>query len=221
MSCRGLPPRQGTKEKIMTKILIDNGHGCDTKGKRSPDGSLMEWLYTREIAIEVVKRLKEQGYDAERLVPENSDISLTARANRVNAWCDKLGSKNVCLVSIHCNAAGSGSQWMNARGWEAWTSVGQTQGDKLADCLYDAAEQVLRPLISDIKIRVDLTDGDRDKESNFTVLQKTKCAAVLTENMFQDNKEDVEWLLSNCGRDAITRLHVEGIKAYVAKYGAK
>ena len=221
MSCRGLSPRQDTKEKIMTKILIDNGHGCDTKGKRSPDGSLMEWLYTREIAIEVVKRLKEQGYDAERLVPENSDISLTARANRANAWCDKLGSKNVCLVSIHCNAAGSGSQWMNARGWEAWTSVGQTQGDKLADCLYDAAEQVLRPLISDIKIRVDLTDGDRDKESNFTVLQKTKCAAVLTENMFQDNKEDVEWLLSNCGRDAITRLHVEGIKAYVAKYGAK
>lgn len=200
------------------KVLIGNGHGNTTPGKRSPDGRLLEWKYTREIAKEVVKRLKEQGYNADLVVPEDTDISLTERANRVNRWCDKLGSKNVCFVSIHCNAAGNGSTWMNARGWEAWTSVGQTQGDKLADCLYDAAEQVLKPLIPDVKIRTDHTDGDRDKESNFTVLQKTKCAAVLTENMFQDNKEDVEWLLSNCGRDAITRLHVDGIKAYITKY---
>ena len=32
------------------KILIDNGHGVDTAGKRSPDGSLREYKYTREIA---------------------------------------------------------------------------------------------------------------------------------------------------------------------------
>lgn len=199
------------------KVLIDAGHGNTTAGKRSPDGRLLEWKYTREIAKEVVKRLRSQGYDAELVVPEDADVPLTTRANRVNRWCDVLGSKNVCFISIHCNAAGNGA-WMNARGWEAWTSVGQTQGDKLADCLYDAAEAVLKPLIPDVKIRTDLTDGDRDKESNFTVLQKTKCASVLTENMFQDNKEDVEWLLSNCGRDAITRLHVDGIKAYINKY---
>ncbi len=39
--------------------------------------------------------------------------------------------------------------------------------------------------------------------------------------MFQDNKADVDWLLSAEGREAVTRLHVEGIKAYVAKYGRK
>ena len=43
------------------------------------------------------------------------------------------------MVSIHCNAAGNGSDWMIARGWEAWTSVGKTKADKLATCLYDAA----------------------------------------------------------------------------------
>lgn len=32
------------------KILIDNGHGNNTPGKRSPDGRLLEWAYTREIA---------------------------------------------------------------------------------------------------------------------------------------------------------------------------
>lgn len=195
--------------------MLDNGHGVDTKGKRSPDGRLLEWEYTRRVAKEVARRLKADGYDAELVVTEDFDIPLTTRANRVNRWCDILGSKNVCLVSIHCNAAGSGSTWMNAQGWEAWTSIGQTQGDKLADCLYDSAEKVLKPLIPDVKIRTDHTDGDRDKESNFTVLQKTKCAAVLTENMFQDNREDVEWLLSNYGFDAIVRLHVEGIREFV------
>ena len=202
------------------KILVDNGHGVTTKGKRSPDGELLEYKYTREIASEVVKRLRAEGYDAVQLVPEDADISLGERVNRINSWCDRLGTKNVFMVSIHNNAAGAG-QWMTARGWEAWTSKGQTQGDKLADCLYDAAEKVLKPLLPGVKIRTDMADGDRDKESNFTILYRSKCAACLTENMFMDNREDVDWLLSTCGRDAIARLHVDGIKAYVAKYGQK
>ena len=202
------------------KILVDNGHGVTTKGKRSPDGELLEYKYTREIASEVVKRLRAEGYDAVQLVPEDADISLGERVNRINSWCDRLGTKNVCMVSIHNNAAGAG-QWMTARGWEAWTSKGQTQCDKLANCLYDAAEKVLKPLLPGVKIRTDMADGDRDKESNFTILYRSKCAACLTENMFMDNREDVDWLLSACGRDAIVRLHVDGIKAYVAKYGRK
>ena len=200
------------------KILIEGPHGITTKGKRSPDGRLREYKYGREIAHEVVKRLKAQGYDAEDTVPEEADIALGERCNRVNAWCDRLGAKNVCFISIHCNAAGDGSRWMNARGWEAWTSKGQTQGDKLADCLYDAAQKYLP---KGTPIRTDTTDGDRDKENNFTVLFRSKCAAVLTENLFQDNREDVDYLLSPEGREAIVTLHVEGIKAYVAKYGRK
>lgn len=203
------------------KLLLEGGHGSTTPGKRSPDGRLLEYKYTREIAAEVVKRLKTQGYDADLVVPEDADISLTERANRVNAYCSRLGTANVAFVSIHCNAAGSGATWLNAKGWEAWTSKGQTQGDKLAECLYDAAEEVLKPITPDIPIRVDLTDGDRDKESNFTVLTKTKCAACLTENLFMDNKSEVDFLLSPCGRDAIVRIHVEGLKKYVAKYGKK
>ena len=202
------------------KILVDNGHGVTTKGQRSPDGELLEYKYTREIASEVVKRLRAEGYDAVQLVPEDADISLGERVNRINSWCDRLGTKNVCMVSIHNNAAGAG-QWMTARGWEAWTSKGHTQCDKLANCLYDAAEKVLKPLLPGVKIRTDMADGDRDKESNFTILYRSKCAACLTENMFMDNREDVDWLLSTCGRDAIARLHVDGIKAYVAKYGRK
>ena len=196
------------------KILIDNGHGINTPGKCSPDGKFREYKYAREIAIEVVKRLKAEGYDAERIVTEEGDISLGQRCARVNAWCDRMGAKNVVLVSIHNNAAGNNGQWMAARGWEAWTSKGQTQGDKLADCLYSAAKKHLPGM----KIRTDMADGDMDKESNFTILYRSKCPACLTENLFQDNKEDVAYLVS---RKAIVDLHIDGIKEYVAKYGKK
>ena len=197
------------------KILIDNGHGINTPGKCSPDGKFREYKYAREIAIEVVKRLKAEGYDAERIVTEEADISLGQRCARVNAWCDRIGAKNVVLVSIHNNAAGNNGQWMAARGWEAWTSKGQTQGDKLADCLYSAAKKHLPGM----KIRTDMADGDMDKESNFTILYRSKCPACLTENLFQDNKDDVAYLVS--ARKAIVDLHVDGIKEYVGRYGKK
>jgi N-acetylmuramoyl-L-alanine amidase len=43
------------------------------------------------------------------------------------------------------------------------------------------------------------------------VLRNTWCPAVLTENLFQDNKEDVDFLLSDEGRQAIVDLHVRTI----------
>lgn len=189
------------------KILIDNGHGENTKGKRSPDGRLKEYAYTREIASRVVTALKSKGLDAKLLTPETEDISLEERVRRVNRY----PAAETILVSVHCNAAGNGSDWMSARGWEAWTSVGQTKADKIATCLYDAAEKVL----SGMKIRKDATDGDADKESGFYILKHTKCPAVLTENLFQDNREDVDFLLSEEGKQKITDLHVEGICKYL------
>lgn len=192
------------------KVLIDNGHGENTAGKRSPDGRLREYLYAREIADMVVYGLKKAGIDAERIVRETIDVPLAERCKRVNEVCKELGTSNVILVSIHCNAAGNG-EWMQARGWEAYTTPGKTKSDALAECLYTAAEKNL----SGMKLRKDLSDGDSDKEANFYILKHTKCPAVLTENLFQDNKEDVDFLLSSEGKQAIVKLHVDGITDYI------
>ena len=67
------------------KILIDNGHGILTKGKRSPDGKLLEYAYARELARQIVKTLQARGYDSELLVPEDDDIPLSERVRRINA----------------------------------------------------------------------------------------------------------------------------------------
>ena len=194
------------------KILIDNGHGSETPGKRSPDGLFRECNYTREIAAEVVYKLRKAGYDAELLVPELYDVKLIERVHRANVKCQSLGARNVLLVSIHNSAAGNGKEWLNGRGWEAWTSNGKTEADKLAECLYESALNVFPKGTS---IRTDWNDGDRDKETQFTILAKTLCPAVLTENFFMDNKQDVEYLLSEEGKNAIVRCHVEGIIAYI------
>lgn len=192
-------------------ILVDNGHGINTKGKKSPDGRLLEYSYARNLAQEVVRRLRNMGYDARRIVPEETDVTLQNRVMRVNQLCQIAGSRNVLLVSIHCNAAGSDGKWHNGTGWEAWTSPGSTQGDRLATCLYDAARKIL----PDQKIRTDKSDGDDDKEARFYILTQSWCAACLTENMFQDNKKDVDFLLSNDGFNRIVQLHVDGIVNYI------
>lgn len=173
------------------KILIDNGHGENTPGKRSPDGTFREYAYTREIADEVVRELAKRGYVAERIVKENLDVPLAERARRVNEVCARYGANNVLLVSIHCNAAGNG-EWMNARGWSAYTTKGKTKADELANRMYDLAAC----FITGQKIRRDYSDGDPDWEENFYILSKTKCPAVLTENFFMDNKDDIAYLTS-------------------------
>lgn len=205
--------RTELKIKVM-KILIDNGHGEETPGKRSPDGLFREYKYARQIAEEVVKQLQAKGYDAQRIVTEDNDVSLAERCKRVNAICDKVGAGNVILVSVHVDAAGNG-QWMNASGWSAFTSRGQTKADVLADSLYDAAKKIL----AGKKIRTDFSDKDPDFEAGFYILKHTKCPAVLTENFFQDNKDDVSWLLSLEGKSAIVKVHVEGIINYIKEHG--
>ena len=103
------------------KVLIDNGHGENTPGKRSPDGRLREWAYSREIADRVVSELRKKGIDAERIVKEDTDVPLFERCQRANAIYKETGKKAI-LVSIHCNAAGSGANWMNAKGWSVFVS---------------------------------------------------------------------------------------------------
>ena len=192
------------------KIFIDNGHGLMTAGKRSPDGQFREPFYNREIARRVVSDLLDRGYDAELLVPEDDDISLAERVRRINAACFLLGKRNVILVSIHVNAAGNGSKWLNATGWSVYTCKGQTESDKLAECLCQAAIKNFPGR----RIRTDISDGDLDWEEGFYILRKSLCPAVLTENFFMDSRDDLEYLQSRAGKQAVVDTHVEGIIEY-------
>lgn len=187
------------------KILLDNGHGVDTPGKRSPkwpDGSqLFEYEFNRDIVKRIANELNALEIEHVIICPENIDISLQERVARANA----IAKKYDCLfVSVHANAGGG-------TGWEIFTSIGETKSDKYATVFTKEAMNKLPGW----RIRKDLSDGDPDKEANFYVLKNTICPAVLTENMFMDTEKDCRFIMSEEGRRIIAAIHVDAIKKIV------
>jgi N-acetylmuramoyl-L-alanine amidase len=202
-------------------VVLDPGHAITTPGKKSPyslkkvsspEIPFEEWEFNREIAYILKPMLREFGIDvfittdAER--DKDTDLGLSKRAGRANDYVKKSGKKGV-YISIHSDADGMGDKWTKANGWSCFTTKGQNNSDKLADCLYDAAEEILKPLGK--TIRTDKKDGDRDWESDFTVLVKANMPAVLTENFFYTNIDDARFITSDEGKNAIVRVHLNGI----------
>ena len=195
------------------KILIDNGHYEGCPGKRSPKGGkfgvLYEWKFNRQIARPLVERLKNMGYDAELVVPEDTEVSLGERCRRVNRWCDKLGAKNVLFISVHSNASSNCETWQKPNGWcEFVYTKASSASKRLAQCLYDEAYK--RGLKGNRAV-----PPERYWTANFYVLKHTNCPAVLTENLFYDNHSDYLYLCSDKGREEIIDLHIKGIVRFI------
>lgn len=187
-------------------VLLDNGHGKETAGKRSPvwsDGSqLFEWEFNRDIVRRIVEKLEADGIPYRVLVPDETDISLTERARRANEIAKENNGK-AYVLSIHANAGGG-------TGWEVYTSPGQTPSDAIATVFFEEAGRELVP--DGWRMRSDYSDSDPDKEANFAILTKTTCPAILTENFFMDTEKDCRFIMSEDGRERIANMHVAAIK---------
>lgn len=193
------------------KVLIDNGHGDPplSGGKHSPDNRLKEYYYCREIAQRVSRELTLRGVDTLLLVPEKTDTPLKERVRKVNGWAKKLGSQNVVLVSIHNNAAGADGKWHSATGFSVFVSKNaSSKSKKLAQIFTDNATNM--GLMGNRCV-----PPEKYWVQSLAMTRDTVCPAVLTENLFQDNKEDVDFLLSEEGKKAITTLHVNSIIQYI------
>lgn len=187
-------------------VLLDNGHGKETAGKRSPvwsDGSqLFEWEFNRDIVRRIAEKLEADGIPYRVLVPEETDISLTERARRANEYAKEFNGK-AYVLSIHANAGGG-------TGWEVYTSLRQTLSDAIATVFFEEAGREFVP--DGWRMRSDYSDGDPDKEANFAILTKTTCPAILTENFFMDTEKDCRFIMSEDGRERIANMHVSAIK---------
>ena len=190
-------------------ILLDNGHGIDTPGKCSPvwkDGTqLREWEYTRRVVRALQERLAEQGVNVRIITPEDQDVPLKMRVDRVNSIARIHGAANCLLISVHLNASKEMNQ---ARGWEIHTSKNTTASDRYADVFWDEANRIVGRVS---RMRGDYTDGDRDWDTNFYILRHTLCPAVLTENLFMNHEEDCRFLMSEKGFQSIVDIHFNAI----------
>ncbi len=188
-------------------VLIDNGHGLETPGKRSPDGRLKEAAYTRMLAHNLQQRLQGIGIESRLLVPEQTDISLHERCRRAN----RLALHNKCiLISLHVNAAGC-SGFHSASGWSAFVAPGAS-----------AASRLLARNLHISAVAHGLTGNRRTPPDGFwtaslAICRDTSCPAVLTENMFMDNRKDLEFLLSEQGCRILTEVHTDGITGFLSR----
>ncbi|MBP1765048.1 MAG: cell wall hydrolase/autolysin [Firmicutes bacterium] len=189
------------------KIMIDPGHA----GRNVDPGAVhaATGLQEADVAL-IISRLVEKyllavGYEVKltRTEWEQAETDdLSYRTALANDWGADI------FISLHCNSAANES----AEGYEVWTSPGQSEGDRLATCIYGqiAAEFFNRAG------RTDYSDGDPDKESRFYVLVHTDAPACLVEMAFISNDEEAALLVDAAWQDRYARAIARGVTDYFA-----
>jgi len=192
------------------KWLLDAGHGgvdktghyvtAPKKMHKFTDGLIIyEGVINRQICKKLVQKL-EGKYDYRRIHSEVDDLSLQVRVARAD---NEFTKDHRCIfLSIHSNAGGG-------KGFEIFTSKGQTKSDRIAQIFCE----VYKKKFPEIKFRNDTVDGDDDKEAEFYVLRKTDCPALLVENLFFDDRIEAEYLMSEVGQNRIADCLFESIEA--------
>lgn len=197
------------KDIVMKKVLIENGHGTNTPGKRSPDNRVIEGRYAREIARRVALELEERGVPYALICPEDEDTPLRTRVYRANTLNSQYRDGTI-LVSLHSNAAGSDGKWHNAHGMSAHVALNASANSKtFARCLISSFES------NDMCVRK--CNGDREPywSQNLCICRETRMPAVLVEMFFHDNKDDVNFATSEEGKTKIVNALVNGIMDFI------
>lgn len=165
-------------------ILIDEGHGCDTHGKRA--GNLHEWEFNRKVGKFCELVCLKWGVEHQILVPEEKDIGLRTRVVRASESPARF------LVSIHGNAFKDES----VHGLETWYY--SLKGKTFATIMQ-------RELVTALGWK------DRGiKKGNFTIIKKTPQIACLVELGFYTNPEQREEMLKEENQYAMARAIITG-----------
>ncbi len=166
----------------MTKLIaIDDGHGMETAGKRTPkfsDGSIMhENEFNSRVAQLLAVHLIRCGYDVIMVAPSDKDIPLKVRTDTANK------AKADLYISIHTNAMTG--YWGAARGIETFHYTKASENSKRA------ARIIHKHLLTGARL------ADRGvKAADFHVLRETIMPAVLVECGFMDNIEEAQLLIT-------------------------
>lgn len=184
------------------KVVLDPGHGVETVGKRSPDGTYREYEFALDMAKRIKKILERHGVQVTLTREDEHDVSLYNRVKIANSISDLD-----LFVSIHSNAAGNGSQWMNARGYGIYTSAASSTAGRniAANMLIQRAKEY----------GITLWGGGLHHDIDLYVLKNTVASAILIEHLFHDNKEDVALLKDSSYRDKLAEVDSKGILDYL------
>lgn len=190
----------------MSKLIaIDDGHGLETAGKRTPvftDGTKGEtgkpWMHENEFNRAVANLLKVNlercGFRTLMVAPTDADTPLKTRTDLAN------NAKADFYISIHANALNG--IWGPQQGVSTFHYPGSEKGRAAA-----------------IIIQRQLVKGTQQKDrgvlsENFHVLRETKMPAVLVECAFMDNLNEAKLLMSAGFREECANEICQGICEY-------
>ncbi|MGM0753830.1 MAG: N-acetylmuramoyl-L-alanine amidase [Bacillota bacterium] len=177
------------------KIMLDAGHGYETRGKRTPDG-MREYEFNRDAAAFCKNELEKYDVDVYYSHSDSKDIPLQLRTDRAN------NLKVDAFVSIHANAFGSGG-WNDASGIETYTYT--TQPSKSTAL----AREIQSHLVASTQRR------DRGvKFANFHVLRETDMPSVLIECGFMTNPEEAALLRTRTYRQICGKAIAKALVAF-------
>lgn len=202
------------------RVAIDTGHGGSDPGAR---GVVEEKQVTAATAAALLQWLEEDSNYIPLQTRESFDATATPaqRAAAASAQSPQL------LLSIHGNSAANGS---TASGFECYPAVpGRTWHQEsfyFAKLLAGGMQSIgarlrgrggvryIYYLENDQKQLVENTYTQVRPERSFTLLEDVDCPAVLAEQCFVTNDEDVEHFGSEQGCKAVARIYYEAICTY-------
>ena len=199
---------------IKGTVFYDCGHGgihpntgkyvtAPSKMFKHEGFEFYEGVKNREFGMMTMQKLSAKGILVVPVFHEWEDTPLSRRTMVANLYNRNI-QKGI-YVSEHSNATPS----HKARGFSIWTSPGQTMSDVYATEFIKRYTEVFG---SEIRIMKDMSDKDPDYEAKFHVLTVTDMPAVLFENLFFDNEEDVKLLLDEEYKDKYTTLQADWIE---------
>ncbi len=184
-------------------IALDDGHGMETPGKRTPyinslGRSIKENEFNRAVVSFLDGELQRSGFDTLLVAPTDEDTSLSTRTNQAN----RAGAD--AYISVHYNAFDGSFDGSNPSGIELYVYPGHLNREagilakSIANYLREGTPQEFRGV----------------KEANFHVLRETAMIAVLTENGFMDHPDEALLMIDPEFQREVAIEHAKGICDY-------
>lgn len=175
--------------------IVDGKYNILKKGTKQikfPDGKIIyEGVENRKIKnaifnLMAAKYLYSSIYtELIDPIPGNVDFPLKTRIEKINDLFDYYKSQGKLLLiwEIHLNAFNG-----QVEGKEIYTTTKNNFSDEMATIWWNNAEKIC----PEQKDRPDNSDGDPDKEKDYSIIKNIKTFGVLSECFFFDNRKEVD-----------------------------
>jgi N-acetylmuramoyl-L-alanine amidase len=178
-------------------VVLDPGHGAETVGKRSPDNSVLEYAFNRDMAARVKAQLERHGVETILTVTNDVDMPLQERCDVANAY----GAD--AFVSLHANADGNGKSWTKPNGWEIYVYKKGSFSEQLANAIH--SETIPASGLADRGV----------KDARYYVIRNVNMPAVRIEHAFYTNQTDIALLKSPEFRERLAVMDAKGILRFL------